>query len=472
MGIDRDAVLAELAKVTEVRHEWIRRQVLQNNRIDILAKEVLGYEVRPFHVKMQRHLMSHKESLHLVFRGAGKTTTLSVCKVILRILQDRNTRILIASKTAGFAADILREIKSQFQDNQTLRAIFGEYVGDNWNEGEITVAGRTKPAKEPTVSTVGVNGQTVGYHFDMVICDDLVDEDNSRTPYMRDRVRTWYYKVLTPTFEPHCEVHVIGTRYHFDDLYGHLQANELKSATLIIPALDDRGRTPWPERYPAAGFVEKRERMGLIIFNSQYQCDTEAMKGEIFQYDDCIQITPDACPWGELLFFAGFDLAIKEKEAADRFAGVAIGIHPKMKSDIYVVASFAAHIGFSKQTKKIIEWWNSGFGGKVDPKKIIKFGVEVNAYQDAQYQRLKEIERNIQVKPIVTLKDKTTRAWKLSPRFEAHQVYFVGPHVELIEELVLMPSGRHDDLFDALEIAVSTAFSRRQRNRDTEFGLI
>lgn len=471
-SFDRDAALAELAKLSEVRNEWLRREILVNNRLDILAKEVLGYEVMPFHIKMQRHLMAHKETLHLVFRGAGKTTTLTVCKIILRILQNRNVRILIASKTSGFAESILNEIKTHFAENQRLIELFGNLVGDNWNQGEITVAGRDKPAKEPTVTTVGVNGQTVGYHFDMVILDDIVDEDNSRTEYMRERVKTWYYKVLTPTFEPWCEVHVIGTRYHFDDIYGWFLANELKPFTLIIPSLDSRGRTPWPSRYTAASFVEKRQRQGLIIFNSQYQCDTEAMKGQIFQYDDCQQITPDQCPWSELIYFAGFDLAIKDSEKADRFAGVGIGIHPKAKSDIYVVASHAKHLGFTKQTEYITNWWRTGFDGRVDPKRLIKFGVETNAYQEAQYQRLKETERGIQVRPIVTLKDKTTRAWRLSPRFENKHVYFVGQHVELIEELVLMPDGSHDDLFDALEIAVSTAFSRRERKRAEEPGLI
>lgn len=470
-AVDRDALLAELAKLTEVRNEWLRRQILENNRIDILAKEVLGYEVKPFHIKMQRHLMMHKESLHLVFRGAGKTTTLTVCKAIIRILQNRNVRILIASKTQGFATDILREIKAHFEENPKVREVFGDYVGDSWNESEITVSGRTKPAKEPTVATVGVNGQTVGYHFDMVLGDDLVDEDNSRTPYMRDRVKTWYYKVLTPTFEPQCEVHIIGTRYHFDDLYGHLSANELKTSTMVIPALDIQGRTPWPARYKASGFEELRKRMGIIIFNSQYQCDTEAMKGEIFQYDDCQQIKSDDCPWSELVYFAGFDLAIKEKEQADRFAAVGIGVHPKLQN-IYVVASWAGHIGFTKQTAKIREWWRTGFDGVVDPKKIIRFAIETNAYQDAQYQKLKEEERGMLLRPVVTLKDKVTRAWKLSPRFENKHVYFVGHHVELIEELVLMPAGRHDDLFDALELAVTTAFQSRDRKRAQEFGLL
>ena len=135
---ERDALLGELSKLTEVGDEWLRRQILVNNRLDILAKEVLGYEVRPFHVAMQRHLMRHKESLHLVFRGAGKTTTLTVCKAILKILQDRNARILIASKTQTFATNILREIKQQLAENPTLRRIFGDMVGDNWNEASVS----------------------------------------------------------------------------------------------------------------------------------------------------------------------------------------------------------------------------------------------------------------------------------------------------------------------------------------------
>ena len=265
--IDRDALIKRIETRQTELDSWIRTQVLENDRTDILAQEVLGFTVTKMHLSMMKYQMRNKESLHLVFRGAGKSTVLSTTFIIWLILKDPNVRILIASKTSSHSKSILREVKEHIQDNEVFKRIFGDIVGEKWDESEISVASRTKPAKEPTVMCIGIGGQLVGKHFDVVICDDLVDEDNSRTEYMRNRIKVWYYKVLHPTIEPHARLHIIGTRYHFDDLYGHLISNDMAGKVHRIMALDDRGRSPWPEKYPAEFFVKKRKQLGMLIFN-------------------------------------------------------------------------------------------------------------------------------------------------------------------------------------------------------------
>lgn len=466
--VDRQALIGEVERSISETARWIRQQVVEHDRVDILAREVLGFEVKPFHFALQRFQVQNRETLQLAFRGAGKSTVLSTTFAISRIVQDPNVRILIASKTAGHAKSILREIKQHIAENEKFKLIFGDLVGEKWDEEEITVCTRSRPAKEPTIMTVGIGGQVVGKHFDVIICDDLVDEDNSRTQHMREKTKVWYYKVLHPTLEPHARLHIIGTRYHFDDLYGHLEATDLKDATQIIPALDDRGRSPWPEKYPAAFFKKKREQLGLIIFASQFLCNTEAMKGEVFQYDwidwvEASQIPEDARIVG------GIDLAIKESEQADRFAFVALKVDKG--GHIWVIHGFTQHLTFSRQTAKILQLWRTGVDGWTAPPNagnstLHEFGIEINAYQAAQYQKLKEEEPTIRLVPITTLKDKMTRAWKLSAHFEAGKVHFVKGLNELAEQLVLFPNYQWKDLFDALDLAVTVAIRPRRRRKE------
>jgi predicted phage terminase large subunit-like protein len=468
--IDRHALVTQLQKISDTESEWIRRQVLQNDRIDILAREVLGYEVQPFHFAMMRWQFLHPQNLQLAFRGAGKTTACTVAKCIHYILKNRNIRILIASKTSGHAVSCLHEIKTQLEDNQRLKEVFGDLVDkDKWNEEAIEVAGRTIAAKEPTVMTLGIGGQAIGKHFDVVIADDLVDEDNSRTEYMRQRIKNWFYKVLYPTLEPGAHLHVLGTRYHFNDLYGHLQENEMDGHCQIIPALNEAGQSPWPDRYPATHFVELRKRMGLIIFNSQYQCDTEAMKGEMFQYDWMREVGPEEVP-EDAVVAIGVDLAIKEKETADCFALVAIAATKDGR--IYVIDHYSGHLSFSKQTAKILEWWRTGVHGWTARENIIWVAIETNQYQEAQAQVLRETEAEMPIKQIHTIKDKVTRGWKLAAKFEEGRVFIVKGQPDMIEHLVLFPSGRFKDLFDALDHAVSAAFGKRARRNRDEPGLL
>lgn len=467
----REDVIGKLRHYEQAKAEWLRRRIIDDGRLDILANEILGYHLQPFHLAMLHFSVMHHESLQLAFRGAGKTTSVEIVRIIHDILSNPDVRILIVSKTAGFAQDILREIKQHFMENERLRDVFGDLVDDRkWDAAEIQVRGRSKPMKESTVTCVGVGGQLIGKHFDKVYGDDLVDEDNSRTEIQRNTIKTWYYKVMHPTMEPHCELHLFGTRYHYQDLYGHLQENELADHTQIVPALDEKERSPWPEKYSSEFFKEKRKNLGVIIFNSQFQCDAEAMKGEIFTIDDLGEPVPLKSIPTKAQWYAGIDLAIKEKETADLFAMVGIAVHG---SDIWITSCFTGHLGFGDQTKAIKNWWDNGMDGVTDTKHLVRFGIETNAYQDAQYQVLRKERPDMVLQSIKTIKDKVTRAHRLAARFQDGSIHICQPVWNLmVDHLLQFPGGRYKDIFDALDLAVTTAFKRKRKTRETEPGLI
>lgn len=468
---ERSELIQVYDRIETYKLEWLKHQIIDNNRIDILAKAVLGYQVQPFHLKMMRHQFLHPESLQLVFRGAGKTTTCTIVKIVHLLLKDPNLRILIASKTTPHAVTILKGVKAHFEENPFLEKIFGVYYDpklvEKWDEREISVLPRTSMSMEKSVYTIGVGSQAVGRHFDVIISDDLVDEENSRTKMMRDKHLHWYYNSLMPTLEPpdkkiphRGEHHILGTRYHYDDMYGHLSENELKEHTNIIPALSDDGRSPWPEKFSPEFLAEKRKRAGLIIFNAQYQCSTSAMKGSIFQYDDCQIIEPDKIP-KKLKIFIGIDLAITESESADQFAIVALGMDDNYNR--YILDFYANQIRFGEQTKKIIEFY--------EKYKPIRACIETNAYQKAQYQHLKdEYDADIRLKAVNQDKDKITRAWKLSHLFESKKMFFKkGGNIHLlIEQLVLFPDYKFKDLFDAVDLAVKASKLKKRKKRRSE----
>jgi phage terminase large subunit-like protein len=472
---ERSELLDIHSRYKAMSHSWLKHQIIDNNRIDILATAVLGYEVQPFHLAMMRYQFLHPDNLQLAFRGAGKTTTCTVAKTIHLLLKNPNLRILIASKTSGHAQTILKEIKAQFEENQLLAEIFGTYYDPKrvkkWDNTEIEVLPRTSMAKEGSVTTLGVGSQVVGKHYDVIISDDLVDEENSRTKHMRDKQRTWYYQSLDPTLEPpdpevehRGEHHRLGTRYHYDDLYGHLIENELKEHHQIIPALNREGRTPWPKKFSSKYFFEKKKKAGIIIFNAQYQCDTEAMKGTIFVYDDCQLIEPNKIP-KNLRIYMGVDLAITESESADQFALVVLGVDGD--NNRYILDYYANQIRFGMQTEKIIEYYEKW--------KPIRCCIETNAYQKAQYQHLKdEYDSDMRLKPVNQDKDKITRAWKLSNLFENKKMFFKkgGNMHLLIEQLVLFPDYKYKDLFDAVDLAVRATKIKKRKRRSAEPGVI
>ncbi len=471
---DREHLINYATSYRSARDEWLRREIIEHDRIDLLAREVLGYKVKAYHAGMLRFQFLHPDNQQWGFRGAGKTSMLTVTKAIHLLCKCRDMRILIASKTVGNSEGFLKEIKAHLEGNTRLIELFGTFYDPHrvgkWDNREIEVVGRKTMAKEASVTCVGVEGTVVSRHYDVIISDDLIDEDNARTKHMRDRVRTWYYQTLIPCLEPAAgkvphqgEHHRHGTRYHYDDLYGHLQKHELKDHTNIVKALSEDELSPWPEYYPPSHFKKIREISGSIIFNCQFQCDTESMRGEVFQYDDC-QPVEDADVPSNLHIYMGIDLAISKKQTADMFAVVVGGIDSA--DNCYVIDYFEGHLRFSEQTAAIQRLYR-----QYDP---VRAAIETNAYQAAQYQRLKDRDREMRLVGIHQDKDKTTRAHKLSARFEAKRMYFRRSTAKLVDQLVGFPGHRYDDGFDALDmmIGVSQRRARRRRRRTTEPGLM
>jgi hypothetical protein len=148
---ERQEVIRELVEVTETYKDYLRRQITEFRRVDLLATEILGYQIKPLHMAMQRHVMTHQRTLTLIFRGAGKTTVITVTDIILNIILNPDIRVLIASKTHTFAKGILSEVKGHFEKNERLKELFGPFSSDEWAWGKeaLSVAKRTRIGKEP-----------------------------------------------------------------------------------------------------------------------------------------------------------------------------------------------------------------------------------------------------------------------------------------------------------------------------------
>ena len=469
----REGVISLLHHSREQYKEWVRRAVLQRNRLDILCALVLGYHIHPaVHFPIIQHQFANPESMILAARGFGKTSIGTIAKVIHYILGNRNIRILIGSKVADNAEGMLSEVKGHFENNQELQDIFGEFVGDReWGRGSIQVKGRTTWRKEPTVTTVGVGSGIASKHVDVGIADDLVDEENSRTDHQRANIKTWFYKVFKPIIEPpdptvphRGELHVLGTRYHYADLHGHFLEHEFKGGkTLSIPSLDENDESTYPERFPTEFLHKLREEAGIIIFNSQYQLSTEAMRGEVFDFDNC-DVSTMFPPMDGLTIGMGSDLAIGKKSASDFFTIVVVGRDER--DHIWVLDFLEQRLSFYTQQTTIEDYYRRY------ERWLRECRIDAQSYQAVQSEELIRKHRDWRILPWKTHTDKVTRAHKLSPIFEQHRIHFRPDQHHLIERLVTFPHG-HDDLFDALDLAIAATRSKKKRAiRDEEPGLL
>jgi predicted phage terminase large subunit-like protein len=376
-------------------------------------------------------------------RGFGKSTIGDISYCLWRITQNRNIRILIVSNTQSQAESFLREMKYHLEGNTRLLELFGSFKSDKWNETELFVSGRTISAKEGTLTALGASGAVISKHFDLIIADDIVDFENARTELQRKKLSEWYRTALLPTLEPHGELHIIGTRYHPNDLYQELMDSKQYSPQ-IQRAISQEGVSLWPAKFTLEDLLNKKAELGSIIFDLQFQNDiTLAKQGRIFRYE-WMQFY-DTAPAG-LKIYQGCDLSIAQTETSDYFVLMTVGFD-QGTGIYYVLDMYRERISFKQQQDvikhKAMQW------------QPLYIGIESNAYQKALGSELIRTT-SLPIKQLTTQKDKVSRAQRRSALFENGKIRIRKDMNILIDELCLFPDASHDDCFDALDFALST----------------
>jgi len=453
------------------------KYLIENASFEVAYYLVCTYitkrSVQELHKSIISNISSNKSTLDLAPRGFGKSTVGDVDYCITRILRDPNIRIMIGSKTQTQAQAFLKEIRTHFEQNDNLLRIFGDWKThkDNvWNDREFTVNKRNIIKKEATVTALGASGAVISKHFDIIIGDDLVGLENARTERQRANLKEWFYSSLIPTLEPDGEIHILGTRYNPLDLYEDLikSGNYTINIQKAIQIIDGVESSLWEGKFTIEKLKQIRAESGKIIFNMQYQNDTELAKGKIFKakyfkyYEEYkldydfqtakirIKNAEGIDQWKKVRVYMGADLAISEKENEDNDYFVLMMIGVDDEKNVYVLEYVKERLTFNSQLNTIISY------GRDKYPMVERVGVETVAYQKSLAQEL----RRLSLLPIIninTSKDKVTRAMRRSANFENGKVFFRENMDDLEECLLLFPEVDHDDLFDALDFAMTVA---------------
>jgi predicted phage terminase large subunit-like protein len=294
--------------------------------------------------------------------------------------------------------------------------------------------------------------------------------ENARTERQRANLKEWFYSSLFPTLEPDGEIHILGTRYNPLDLYEDLIKSGSYAVNIqrAIRTVNGKECSLWEDKFSLEKLKQIRADSGKIIFNMQYQNDTELAKGKIFKakyfkyYEEYkldysfqtakvrIKNAEGIDQWIKVRVYMGADLAISEKENEDNDYFVLMMVGVDEDRNVYVLEYVKERLTFNSQLNTIISY------GRDKYPMVERIGVETVAYQKSLAQEL----RRMSLLPIIninTSKDKVTRAMRRSANFENGKVFFREGMDDLEECLLLFPEVDHDDLFDALDFAMTMA---------------
>lgn len=467
-----DSVWLEQSKKDKIIKEIILTADFETAYYTV-CKYITCRSLQPLHASIIHNVSDNQASMDLAPRGHGKSTIGDVDFCITKVLRNPDIRIMIGSKTQTQASAFLKEIRIHFEQNVNLIRIFGDWKKsrDNvWNDKEFTVNRRTVIKKEATVSALGASGAVVSKHFDIIIGDDLVGFENARTEAQRKVLKEWFYSSLYPTLEPDGEIHILGTRYSPMDLYEDLikSKNYKVNVQQAITVKDGQEYSLWESKFSLEKLRSIREEAGLIIFNMQYQNNTELAKGKIFKYKyfkhfeeydidyDLNRVRVKVLDsqgvpyWIPVRIYMGADLAISEDETSnnDYFVLTVIGVDKN--KNVYVLDYLKERLTFNAQLNAILDYGKNKFP------MVERIGVETVQYQKSLAQEIRRLSL-LPVVNIQTSKDKVTRAMRRSALFENGKVWFRIGMDDLEECLLLFPEVDHDDLFDGLDFALTVA---------------
>jgi hypothetical protein len=271
------------------------------------CKEVLGYKDFAPHVHgdmcdFATHPRYGRFRSACVPRSWFKTWTFTIAKALWLTLPDEdnlykeiypykgpNVRILIASNVIDNAAKMVNKIKTEWENNDRLKAAFPEIVPEfnktRWSDHCAQVK-RPNTFTEGTYTAVGVGGSVISQHFDHILEDDLVyakKDDFSGQELMPsqediDNAIGWHKLTFSLLSNPQTGcIDNTGTRWAPHDVIDYIRKNE-KHYTVFEVAVTKNGQWPvetneecvWPERYDIKTLENIRASQGAKIFETQY----------------------------------------------------------------------------------------------------------------------------------------------------------------------------------------------------------
>lgn len=291
--------------------EWQREMCL--NDIYYLGVYILGFSflnmddsgpvriMRPFLFNRCREVQSSPDyNVDIWAREHMKSTIITLLKTIQDILINPEIAVCIYSYNSSIAGSFVRQIRENME-NPKLKALFPDIIPDNpqigkytevttngkkvtrkfsWSDEGFTVKRKSK-RKEMTVQGFGlVNAQPTGYHFDLLVYDDVVTPESVSTPEQNRKTYDRFQMSLNTGAGEGVRVRIIGTYYALRDTYFNIlnpnyeQSGEEGGSVYTLrkyPCIDGSS----PVLYSSGYLSRKRSQMLGFVYATQMLCDPQ-----------------------------------------------------------------------------------------------------------------------------------------------------------------------------------------------------
>ena len=296
----------------------------------------------------------------------------------------------------------------------------------------------------------GILSDIIGWHGDLVILDDVIQEDAPRDLRVRLKKQDWFDETLLGCVDPNTKVWVIGTRKSNEDLYKHIMDKPGTVVSIKRAIIDEpQKKVLWPEKRPLKWLQMKRDQMGSFKFSREFQNQPVSAEGGILKREWLMEHHRLPYKRFDGITYMGVDPAIGVKKTADY---TAIATIKRYDNKMYLVDLIRGRWNFL-QTKHHIQQQYLAH-------KPVQIGLEANFFQRAISQDI----MNSTMIPIVEVKhmrDKVERILSTVGYYAESGKLSINSSLNLKDpfygEYLDFPEAEHDDLLDAVATCIEVA---------------
>jgi len=456
-------------------------------------------EIHKILCNMLDEVVSGRVTEHIAYacpRGHAKTAWLSNIFLLHQVVYRHRKYIVEVSETTDVAGDFIGWSRFQLKYNTKLRESFGPLLdprptkNDADNRYEFITSSGTK------VEAKGNGTQMRGLRHgnsrpDLFILDDLESKESTNTPELIEKSKSWFREEMLPALSRDGICIYLGTILCYGSLLDYVirerpdfqsrrfaavksfaTRDDLWHEWRKLYRLDSQDRAKiareffekheeemlegsdvlWPDYWSYYDLMVKLEAGGAKAFAQEYQNEPTDEERQVFKEEVFMFFDEEDISQYNLRFFAGIDIAMG-----------------KSKGDYSVIATVALNV----KTGTLYVWdlWFE----RVHPDILIKIaaehaveyqydqmGIETvfaqefvadhlgRALQDAGYPKQR----------LLYLKDKRRKEIRieaLQPDIQSGRIRFNSKLRHKLDQFTLYPMHPHDDVPDAIEMAIRTA---------------
>jgi len=402
----------------------------------------LEFKFSPMHLEWFRKLESKRIAIAAP-RDHAKSTIFSFFYPLFLLLEEP-TNIVIISATAALAEVFLAKIKHELENNTELRKAYGNQAGTKWTNDTLYLKNGAK------LMAKGAGAQIRGFRPHVIILDDLETSEGVLNEDRRDTLTGWYLKDCINTLEPMDQAVIVGTILHPLSLLNLIIINpkDIYYNKCKYSALKEDDTSAWEEKWPVYELHKRRDEIGEIAFEQEYQNNPIPDKQRIFKPQPIEQAFYKELPKG-LSYTTTVDPGLTVGDKSDFTAIITVGTD---EDKIMYVAEVIQKKMFPEELVeevfRVQERWGSHTIGleTVAFQKMLKYKFDDECRKRHKYPYIKELTLDVSEKG----RKKRFRIEALQPYIEQGRIRLHESQKELYDQLITYPTCKHDDMVDAL----------------------